>query len=69
MPKILFDEEGDAVGSTVPINVTEEEKPFKQSVDNSESDSDDEAPEAISATSAKDFILKAQKSQKELLAR
>ena len=69
MPKIVFDEEGDAIGSSVPVDIAEEEKPAQQPIDNSESDSDDEAPEAISATSAKDFILKAQKSQKELLAR
>ncbi|KAG2219699.1 hypothetical protein INT45_001871 [Circinella minor] len=69
MPKILFDEEGEAVGSTASVDIAKEEKLIQKIVNDSESDSDDEAPEAISATSAKDFILQAQKTQKELLAR
>ncbi|KAI7860882.1 hypothetical protein BDC45DRAFT_493035 [Circinella umbellata] len=69
MPKILFDEEGEVVGSTVSADTAKEGEPIQKLVNESESDSDDEAPEAISATSAKDFILQAQKTQKELLAR
>ena len=67
MPKILFDEEGEAIGGKQDLEIVQQTT-LVEATEDSE-DSDDEAPEAISTSSAKANVLQTQKEQIATLAR
>ncbi|KAI8138565.1 hypothetical protein BJV82DRAFT_288087 [Fennellomyces sp. T-0311] len=67
MPKILFDEEGLAIGGSQDLEIAQQ-SPIVDVSENSD-ESDDEAPEAISTSTAKATVLQNQKIKNEMLAR